>query len=52
MRFAIMTIAANAGSIICLGIAGWLVMHDKDGWGWFLFFALILGQCVSTKRDK
>ena len=29
-------------SMICLIIAGVLAYYDKEGWGWFLFAALIL----------
>jgi ABC-type phosphate transport system permease subunit len=36
----------------CLSVAGavYLAYHGKDGWGWLIFLALVLGGIsVSTK---
>lgn len=29
-------------SALCVLMAGWLMLHKMDGWGWFLLFALLL----------
>jgi hypothetical protein len=34
----------NIPSIVCIGFAGYLCHKDKDGWGWFLFVALMLSR--------
>jgi len=40
----------NSLSIICVIGAVILSMHDKDGWGWFIFLAIIAG--VKSDGDK
>lgn len=40
------------GVACCLSVAGavYLAYHGKDGWGWLIFLALVLGGItVSTK---
>ena len=39
MRFATSLFLVGAG-MLCFVIAGWLVMMDKSGWGWFIFSGL------------
>lgn len=34
---------------ICFGVAAYLAIHDKDGWGWFLFVGILC--CGSVKWD-
>ena len=34
-------IVANLFSIICVIVAGVCLFYEIDGWGWFLFVALI-----------
>lgn len=29
-------------SMLCIFIAGILALHDAEGWGWFLFAAVML----------
>lgn len=36
---------------MCASVAGYLVIHDKTGWGWFLFAALWLG-CVTASESS
>lgn len=36
--------------ILCLVISGYLVIHDKDHWGWFILAAVLL--CPSSSRDE
>jgi uncharacterized membrane protein HdeD (DUF308 family) len=49
MKYAVAVIASNLVSLACVGIAGYLVAHSKDGWGWFLFIGVI---CVATVKFK
>lgn len=34
----------NIPCIICLVISGWLAHEEKEGWGWFLFGAVLLAN--------
>lgn len=31
-------------TLACIGGAVYLMFHDKDGWGWLLFVAVIIGS--------
>lgn len=31
----------NLVALACVGVAGYLAAHERAGWGWFLFVALI-----------
>jgi hypothetical protein len=42
---------ANLVTLVCVGIAAWLVMHDKGGWGWFLFIGFICAHMLDSKKD-
>lgn len=46
MKFALATIAANVVSGICVVAAVVLAINDKDGWGWFLFVAVLCAGSV------
>ena len=35
---------------ICAAASGALAYAEKDGWGWFLFAALLLG-CITVKTN-
>jgi len=38
--------------LACIGIAGYLVVQGKEGWGWFLFIAVIFGSGMSySEKD-
>ncbi|MEH4988152.1 hypothetical protein PO461_12040 [Enterobacter asburiae] len=45
------TIAAFAliAPILCSAAAGILAYQGKDGWGWFLFAAIVLASGISIK---
>lgn len=48
-----MIIATNAVSIVCIAIAAVLAIQEKDGWGWFLFVAVLAGQSIKvTEYNK
>ncbi len=42
-------LAFNAGSLVCLGSSVYLASIGRDGWGWFLFIALLLAVAPSGK---
>ena len=52
MKYAITSIAANAVSIAAVSFAGCLALHDKEGWGWFLFIAVICAASVKFSSGK
>ena len=49
MKFLLFMIARNLVSLSMVITAGYLVAHDKPGWGWFLGFALLL---TATPKGK
>jgi hypothetical protein len=42
----------NALSICFLILAGFLAYHNKDGWGWCVFGAIVNGVSIRTKRGE
>lgn len=32
--------------VMCVGVAGYLVTHDKGGWGWFLVATVMTNAFV------
>lgn len=34
-------------STACLVVSGYLAVHGMEGWGWFLFVGLLLGQTLA-----
>lgn len=35
-------------SAVCAGFAGYMAYHDKAGWGWFLFGAILLAPVLRS----
>lgn len=44
-------LACNIASILCASAAIFLAYHDKFGWGWFLFVAILL-HCYPSGGGK
>lgn len=43
---------ANVPAILCAGAGAYLCYLGKDGWGWFLFVAVMFGVTVTHhKKD-
>tara|TARA_R110002096_G_scaffold66682_4_gene162249 strand:- start:3025 stop:3198 length:174 start_codon:yes stop_codon:yes gene_type:complete len=42
---------ANACSLACVAASAWLCMNEKNGWGWFLFVAVMTCSCVSDPKE-
>ena len=45
-------IGINVVAIGCIAIAGYLVIHGKEGWGWFLFGGIICAGRVIVDDKK
>lgn len=43
---------ANIFSIICVGLATYLIVNDLGHWGWFIFLALINLHSYSNKGEN
>lgn len=43
-------LALEATSIACVVMAGLIALEGKDGWGWFLFIAVM--TTVSYRSEK
>lgn len=52
MKFTLATIAANAVSLACVVIAGYLALNGKTGWGWFLIVGLLCTGSVKMSDGK
>lgn len=44
-------LGVNLVALVCVGAAVYLAVHDKIGWGWFLFVGLLCTGTVACK-DK
>jgi hypothetical protein len=38
--------------VVCVAVAGLLAFNKVDGWGWFLFAALVLAPSISVKTEE
>lgn len=45
-------IASNITSTTCVVGAIYMAIHDKQGWGWFLFVAAICTHSLSVKKGS
>jgi hypothetical protein len=46
MKYGLHSLLANLPSLACVIIAGYMAFHDKNGWGWFLFLAVLLAKSI------
>jgi len=57
MAVSLLVVMRLVAACICAGGAVWIASKDGDGWGWFLFAAIILGSVTvettgtGTKAD-
>lgn len=47
-----LALVANLASIFCALAALFLAYHGRDGWGWFLFIAVLCHAGVEFKGGK
>lgn len=47
MKLTMALILCNAASIFCAAAAAFLAYQGREGWGWFLFAAIILHSTPS-----
>ena len=52
MKLAYSLLLVNIPTIICVATSGILAYNNIEGWGWFLFAALVLGHTVGDKDKK
>lgn len=52
MNYSLAVITANLVSLCSVSLAGFLAYHDKDGWGYFLFVAVLCAASVSYDKKK
>ena len=52
MKYLLANLGVNLVAITCVCVAGYLVAHDKKGWGWFLFVGLLCYSTVSFKNHN
>ena len=46
------TIVKNTCSFVCVIIAGILAFYGKDGWGWFIFLAIVISCIEIDFKDE
>lgn len=51
MKYSYIVIAANVFSIICAIVAAYMALNKIEGWGWFLFVAVICFTSISSKKE-
>ena len=52
MKYILANIGVNLVALACVGVAGYLAINDKQGWGWFLFAGMGCAGSVSFNRFK
>jgi len=52
MKFIISLFIAKIPVALCLVIAGYLVINQLEGWGWFLFGAFFVGSNLTLSDGK
>lgn len=54
MNKTLILLIAFVPCVLCILIAGYLAFHGMEGWGWFLFVAVLCGGGISlsSKSDK
>ena len=52
MQSMLASLGVNLVALGCIGVAGYLAVQSKEGWGWFLFVGLLCAGSVSFKSDK
>lgn len=52
MKLFMTMLAVNFTSLACVAVAGYLAVNKIDGWGWFLFVAVILFGAYYSQSDK
>lgn len=46
MRDIALVIVVKLPTIFAIGAAAWLAFNNKEGWGWFLFVAVLITSSV------
>lgn len=52
MKYLLANLGVNLVAIGCMAAAVYLAVHDKGGWGWFLFVGLLCAGSVSFKSSE
>lgn len=52
MKYLLANLGVNLVALACVSAAFYLAIHDKSGWGWFLFVALCAACSVSFGSEK
>jgi len=50
-KYILLLFVSNIPALSLAGCSFYLLIHDKQGWGWFLFGALIVA-CFPTNNEK
>jgi len=54
MKYLLENLGVNLVALACVGVAGFLAVHEKSGWGWFLGSAMLCAAlgAVTFQNDK
>lgn len=52
MKNILTLITANLISFSFIALAGYLAMHDKEGWGWCIFGALVTAHTYKSNTKE
>lgn len=52
LKYILANLGVNLVALCCVGVAAYLAVNDKEGWGWFLFVAVIAAGSVTFKTTS
>jgi hypothetical protein len=52
MKYFLANLGINLVALLCICLSGYLLLHDKGGWGWFLFVGLLCAGTATFKGEK
>lgn len=50
MNLFLINLGVNLVSLVCVATSGYLAIHDKEAWGYFLLVAALCSKGVSYTR--
>ena len=52
MNYPFLLLVSNLTSVACVVSAGYLASKGTEGWGWFLFVAVLCAQSFSSGGER
>jgi len=52
MKYLLANLGVNLVALAAVGAALYLIIHDKDHWGWFVFLAFVCAGSVTFGKSS